>query len=292
MVENEIFIVGWRFVANARSYVKFQVFDGNGSPIGDNMLIPVDTSLNEQLDFDLAANPYFGIFALVWINQLNIDTEIHGMMFDLSGAPQSSVKIISDFPNFGFEDVEVDMDASNNYVVAWSDMRNVTRQSFVSFVEAGTTVFSDQPISNTGADSRQQEPSIALNGRAWLCSWSDNRNAGYGYDIYANSSTYNPTSADDDQDLNLPENFELSQNYPNPFNPVTHIDYALANDVADLRFEVFNILGQCVYNDELKYLKAGYYTIEFDGGGLPSGVYMYRITAGDQIISRKMTLMK
>ncbi len=292
MIENEMFIVGWRIVVNARSYVKFQVYNPGGSPLGDNMLIPVDTSLNEQLDFDLAANPYFGIFALAWINQQNINTEIYGIMVGLDGVPQSPVKIISDLPNLGFEGVEVDMDGANNYAAAWSDMRTGIRQSYVGFVEAGTTVFPNQPISNTGTESRQQEPSITLNGRSWMCSWSDNRNSGHGYDIFANSNSYNPTSADDDQDLNLPKAFELSQNYPNPFNPVTHIDYALSNDADHLKFEVFNVLGQTVYAEEKTNLEAGYYTIEFNGEGLPSGIYLYRISTDDKVISRKMTLMK
>lgn len=76
----------------------------------------------------------------------------------------------------------------------------------------------------------------------------------------------------------IPTNFELRQNYPNPFNPHTYIEFAIS-EPAHTRIELFNILGQriAILMDEAK--PAGYYTIDFESGNLPGGVYFYRLTA-------------
>ena len=90
----------------------------------------------------------------------------------------------------------------------------------------------------------------------------------------------------------LPISFSLSQNFPNPFNPVTTIKYALPKDVK-VTIKVYDILGRLVttlINNENK--KAGYYETKFDGSIYASGVYFYRIEAGDFIQSKKMVLVK
>jgi hypothetical protein len=85
--------------------------------------------------------------------------------------------------------------------------------------------------------------------------------------------------------------FELSQNYPNPFNPVTRINYTVAKAV-NVNITVYNILGQKVNTLVNKFLPAGQHSVNFDGSGLSSGVYYYRITAGDFVSVKKMTLIK
>ncbi len=292
VMNNDMFMIAWQIEVEARSYVKFQLYNAQGTETGSNILIPVDTSLNHQLDFDIAVNPYFGIYAIAWINQNNTDTEVYSMMIGPDGVPASPVKIISDMANLGFDYVSVDMDSDNSYVVAWSDMRSGVRRSYLSFVDAGTTVFPNQLISQNAGIAREQEPSIAINGRTWFASWSDNRNSGDGYDIYVNSNLYNPTSADDDIDTPVPDAFALSQNYPNPFNPVTRIDFSLAQDMPRVQFEVYNILGRKVHSETMTDLSAGTYTIEFSSEGLSSGIYLYRLKADDQVVTKKMSLMK
>ena len=89
----------------------------------------------------------------------------------------------------------------------------------------------------------------------------------------------------------LPVNFELSQNYPNPFNPTTRINYSL-NKSSLVTLKVYNILGQQVAILVNSYKNAGNYQLTWDATNLPSGVYIYRIEAGDQVMSKKMTLLK
>lgn len=292
MIYSGEFVVAWNVIIESKSYIQFQIFDSDGSLSGDNTIIPVDTSLNQQYDFDLSTNPNFGIFVLAWINQDGTDSEIYSMIIGFDGIPMSSVKILSDFANLGFEDISVDMDAINSYGVVWSDMRSGIKRSYLGFVDQATVVTSNQLISRNPVNAREQEPAVAVSGRQAICAWSDNRNPGNGYDIYVNSQIYNPTSAEDDDDLALPSEFTLAQNYPNPFNPVTTIDYTISDDIHMATFEVLNILGQSVYREELPNLSPGSYSLEFNGDNLPSGIYLYRLTTDESKITRKMTLLK
>jgi hypothetical protein len=89
----------------------------------------------------------------------------------------------------------------------------------------------------------------------------------------------------------VPSKFELKQNYPNPFNPSTTISFDLPKDEF-VNLTVFNAVGQEVavlVNDNRK---AGSYDINFDASSLPSGVYMYRLTAGSFTKTVKMSLIK
>ncbi len=89
----------------------------------------------------------------------------------------------------------------------------------------------------------------------------------------------------------IPFTFELKQNFPNPFNPQTNIHFTVPkNTKATLK--IYNSLGNEVatYLDE--YISAGTYNVTFDGSNLPSGIYFYKLTAGDFSDTKKMMLIK
>lgn len=90
---------------------------------------------------------------------------------------------------------------------------------------------------------------------------------------------------------NVPEKFTLYQNYPNPFNPNTTINFDLAKNT-NAKIILFDILGREVITLVDEYMKAGSYKYEFDGSSIASGVYFYKIIAGDFIDTKKMTLVK
>ena len=89
----------------------------------------------------------------------------------------------------------------------------------------------------------------------------------------------------------VPVEFVLNQNFPNPFNPVTKITYQIPKE-SKVLIKVYDILGAEVASlvDETK--AAGYYEIELNGINLPSGTYLYRMTAGNFVEAKKMVLMK
>jgi hypothetical protein len=103
-------------------------------------------------------------------------------------------------------------------------------------------------------------------------------------------------SADDEAGEVLPSQYSLEQNYPNPFNPTTTINYSVPEQ-ADVEITVYNLIGQRVNTlvDEEK--AAGNYSATWDGkddNGKPvsSGVYFYRLKAGNVSETRKMMLLK
>lgn len=89
----------------------------------------------------------------------------------------------------------------------------------------------------------------------------------------------------------IPARFMLQQNYPNPFNPVTNIEFSIPN-VEFVTLKIYNTLGQEVVKLISERLTAGTYKYEWDASGLASGVYLYRIEAGDYLEVKKMVLIK
>ena len=89
----------------------------------------------------------------------------------------------------------------------------------------------------------------------------------------------------------IPTVFSLAQNYPNPFNPTTMITYDIPR-TSEVTIAVYNVLGEKVATLVDGRLNAGEYKVSFDGGNLPSGVYFYRIQAGNYTSARKMILIK
>ncbi|MHB2154051.1 T9SS type A sorting domain-containing protein [Calditrichota bacterium GD2] len=90
----------------------------------------------------------------------------------------------------------------------------------------------------------------------------------------------------------VPQAFALQQNYPNPFNPTTTIKYALPK-AANVKLEVFNVLGQRVATLVDARQPAGYHQVVFNGAGLPSGVYYYRLSTDAGFSqAKKMILFK
>lgn len=89
----------------------------------------------------------------------------------------------------------------------------------------------------------------------------------------------------------LPQTFNLQQNYPNPFNPSTTIQFEIANET-NVSLKVFNMLGQEVATLVNERLNPGRYERSFDGKGLASGVYFYRLTAGSFTDLKKLVLLK
>jgi hypothetical protein len=89
----------------------------------------------------------------------------------------------------------------------------------------------------------------------------------------------------------IPNSYSLFQNYPNPFNPTTTIKFDLANDGL-ITLEIFDILGRRIATLLEEYRTAGSYDQVFNASSLASGVYVYKLQAGDFISSKKMILLK
>jgi phosphodiesterase/alkaline phosphatase D-like protein len=89
----------------------------------------------------------------------------------------------------------------------------------------------------------------------------------------------------------LPVSYSLAQNYPNPFNPATTIRYGLPQR-SMVNLTIFNALGQQVRQLLSEEQAAGYHDVKFEGSGLASGVYFYRIRAGSFVETKKFLLIR
>lgn len=109
--------------------------------------------------------------------------------------------------------------------------------------------------------------------------------------IYIDSVQVEKVDAVSNEAIEQPLAFELYQNYPNPFNPTTSITYTLPQS-ADVRLDVFNVLGQRVMTLVNERQTSGLKQVSFDASNLASGVYLYRIQTANFVKSRRMTLIK
>ena len=99
-----------------------------------------------------------------------------------------------------------------------------------------------------------------------------------------------PTPSDH-TDRQVPGAIALHQNYPNPFNPVTNIRWELNTDQHVL-LTVYDLLGRKVTELANGVYPVGAHTVTFDSGNLASGIYLYRLQAGNVMLHRKMTVVK
>ena len=129
----------------------------------------------------------------------------------------------------------------------------------------------------------------------FMCDASDNND-----DVYIDEIVFRGTTsvvgsiAEDiaeENDPATPRAFSLAQNYPNPFNPTTTIAFTLA-EPSHARLEVYDVRGVRVATLVDREMIAGGHSVEFNARGLSSGIYFYRLIAGNQIETKKMVLLR
>jgi photosystem II stability/assembly factor-like uncharacterized protein len=91
--------------------------------------------------------------------------------------------------------------------------------------------------------------------------------------------------------VGVPDAYSLSQNFPNPFNPSTTIRYSLPHS-GNVSLTLFNMLGQEVATIAQGEMAPGYHEVKFEASALASGVYLYRLRAGDFVQTRKLILLR
>jgi beta-glucanase (GH16 family) len=110
-----------------------------------------------------------------------------------------------------------------------------------------------------------------------------------GFNINKIIVSYSTTDIDDD--TYNPECFRLYNNYPNPFNSSTKIKFELPQ-ISAVELKISNVLGQLIATIIKEQKPVGFYEVDFNGADLPSGVYIYRIQAGDFVETKKMILLR
>lgn len=116
----------------------------------------------------------------------------------------------------------------------------------------------------------------------------------HGNGIWERKLIANPVAVHNNE-TGIPNEYKLYQNYPNPFNPVTTIKFDIPSKTKTgfVKIEIFDMLGKKITSLINENLSAGSYSVNFDASSLPTGTYIYRLSADNKVISaRKMLIIK
>jgi photosystem II stability/assembly factor-like uncharacterized protein len=145
-------------------------------------------------------------------------------------------------------------------------------------------VFSDSTIT----DTTLLYTSLSLNEKYW---WRVKALNSIGWGNFSEVRTFNTIVTNLEDKNQLPIVFSLEQNYPNPFNPVTMIRYSVP-ERSNVSLKIFNPLGEEIEILIEESKETGTYEVVWNAEELPSGVYFYKIQAGDYVDTKKMVLLK
>ncbi len=101
----------------------------------------------------------------------------------------------------------------------------------------------------------------------------------------------NLTDVETEDEFNLPKEFALFQNYPNPFNPSTIIGYQLPKGCS-VSLKIYDLLENEIVTLVHEHKEAGNYEVQFNASGISSGIYFYKLQAGDKSFIKKMSVIK
>jgi hypothetical protein len=223
-------------------------------------------------DSDLAAIPITGITE-------DIDGDLRSIIYPYRGADEADVPIPVELTNFT-------ANVSHNSVsLKWSTATELNNYGFDI----------ERKIEDSNWDKTGFVPGYGTTSEIKNYSFIDNNlTAGrYNYRIkqidYNGSFNYHYLS--ETIEVSIPEVFDLAQNYPNPFNPTTNIKYSVSNEKV-VKLTVLNSIGQEIAVLVNESQQPGVYIVNFNGSSLSSGVYFYKLTAGDFVSTRKMLMVK
>jgi len=173
--------------------------------------------------------------------------------------------------------------SKNAVVLNWSTATETNNASFVVERKTNNTWEQISSVAGKGTTTQKQNYTFTDNkvntSKAYYRLKQVDFNGSYTYSNVVEVS------------VSAPASFELSQNYPNPFNPSTVIRYSVPVD-SKVKIDVYSVTGQLVTTLFDGFKSAGNYEVTMKADNLSSGVYIYRMTAGSTVLSKKMQLLK
>jgi len=185
-------------------------------------------------------------------------------------------------------DPEVYYNSSNGFVlerrlgrvanpIVWDDW------TIIPGINGSLNNYEDLTVNNAaGAGPRIAEYRLRANDKLYYSPYTNSLDIHYG--TVAEKVTGKNTSTNS-------ELYYLLQNFPNPFNPSTVISYQISND-ENVKLRVYNMMGQEVMTLVDGFMEKGMYSVTFNASNLASGLYIYKLEAGNFIQTRKMLLTK
>ncbi len=197
------------------------------------------------------------------------------------------------FKNLGNEVFQMNVESMNvkpNQVLEWNKSSNIPDTWTFTFLDnkTGEEIIMDENFSYSFS---QGEISLSSDKSASKLSKSlsvdNNSDEAPRFTITLNKGK----ATNLDERSEIPEAFTLEQNYPNPFNPTTSIQYSVA-EAGAVSLTIYNVMGQKVETLVSGTKAAGTYRVSWDAANMASGIYYYRLHAGNQVLTRQMTLIK
>ena len=289
------FTVAWEDKREGRSRIYLQRYDYEGVKLGDNFSVYSDNPNSVQSDPDLDLNKT-GEFVVVWIESEKVLAQRYNSSAVPIGTNLEVVNNPSSFP----QDPQVKVTDNGYFVVAWTDHRGQGSDIYFQTYLNGSPQGLNQLVNTDTGQALQTSVDIDSWGNYLYSVWVDNRTGGHGFDIYFNTVNFKETAVEDEEENEeLPQKFALHQNHPNPFNPSTSIRFTVNGGKSPLHasLKIYNIRGQVVKTliDEEK--SPGNYQVIWNGRNdegekVASGIYFYQLKIRDQIITKKMVLLR
>jgi hypothetical protein len=301
------------------------LFVGGPSPLGKD-LISHDSQgnvyvagyrfINNQFREDLVLLKYSPAGAFLWERRFsnegrnedigsmlidnNGDIVVSGSSYDPSNANDDLLtlkynasgdllwnKLLTRSQPHRFIPVVMKCDGSNNLYIAGGAGEGF----IVKYSSTGDTLYTKY-ISGNVPDGSQGVNDLKLDAAGNIYVTGKIRTTSNNYDMFVIKYTQNTLPVS--QISEIAADYSLSQNYPNPFNPVTKIKFNIPNSAGNevIKLTVYNSLGMEINTLVNKKLGVGTYEFDFDSDGLSSGVYYYKLQAGNFSEVKKMMLIK
>jgi hypothetical protein len=217
-----------------------------------------------------------------------------------TGYDSDELVLLRNLGNLAFADEEIITRQTRGFVVM--DYENDGDKDIVTMNERletnGITVFLNDGLGNFTTRENCYFPHA--DGRPWSMIASDfDRDGRTDIAITSTSDSlyvlYNlgggTVGIQSEETEEIPTSFSLAQNFPNPFNPTTTIQFSLPNS-GDVTLKIYNLLGEEVKTLVEEYKDAGKHSVQFKANNLASGIYFYRLQAGNFVQTKKMIVLK
>lgn len=219
-----------------------------------------------------------------------IDTIYHPRIGDLTAVLSHNGVSDTLFSRLGTS--HIGNTTANMFQVRFSDSSSTPISSLPDTVNPSHSIF--LPGGRSGIDSLRKHfirGSASNPAGSWYLNIKDHTTGDTGILKAWSICTYGHLVQVFSNTTELPDRYRLQQNFPNPFNPVTKIKFAIFREGYG-SLKVYDILGREVKTLFEDFINPGEFTAEFDGSGLPSGTYFYRLQVNDFVEIRKMVLLK
>jgi len=296
------FVITWADYRNGNYDIYAQRYNSSGTRLGSNFQIN-EAGTAWQL-FPAIALDGTGNFVITWQDERNGNYDIYVQRYNSSGTPLgSNFKVNDDTGTTNQYYPDIAMDGSGSFVITWYDYRNGNPDIYAQrYNSTGVALGSNYLVPNSQyASFNQKSPAVCANSSNIYFTWQDDRRGNW--DIYAKVVDWTWTEVGEEQEVGLPNSFELSQNFPNPFNPATTISFTvygsqfIVHSPIHTTLTIYNLLGQKVRTLVDKERLPGNYKVIWDGRDnsgeeVASGIYFYQLKTKDYTETKKMVLLR